>query len=63
MKIIVECEINEDKINEIINLETNTHLKSEQAIKDIFLEMLEEDIFDTLEDNQEIFTKINYKII
>lgn len=62
IEIVVKCEISSEKINEIIALEENTHLKSREAIKNLFVQMLEEDIIETLEDNQEVFTKIKYEI-
>ena len=62
IKIIVKCEIDDAKINEIIALEENTHLKSQEAIKNLFVQMLEESIIETIEDNSEIFTKVEYKI-
>ena len=62
IEIIVKCEIDDKRINEIIALEENTHLKSQEAIKNLFAQMLEESIVETIEDNNEIFTKIEYEI-
>ena len=62
VEIIVKCEINDERINEIIALEENTHLKSQEAIKELFVQMLKESVIETLDDNSEIFTKIEYEV-
>ena len=61
MEIIVKCEISEERIKDII-LHNENDLKTEQYIKDIIKKCLEENIFETLEDNEEIFTNISYEI-
>ena len=61
MEIIVKCEISEERIKELIEI-NETGLETEQDIKDRLKNCLEYDIFGTLEDNEEIFTNISYEI-
>lgn len=61
MEIIVKCEISEEKIKEIIECNEN-HLETEQDIKNIIEQSFEQNVFETLADNEEIFTNISYEI-